>query len=213
MAAISQQGAPLPVIAALLAEAFAADPGMRYICQAKRAGYERRLANWFGATLRLQCDNQQPILTLHDHGEIVGSATLTNPATRLTSGSMARWVGGLLTQVGWVSLWRSMRYILRLEDYYPQQPHHRLEFIAVSPICQGSGYGRRLLADIHQLVADDEASTGLWPETTNPAKVGFYQHLGYALTDHVTMFAEVEAFMMFRPAASLRQPLPMTRKT
>ena len=185
-------------VAILFQQAFADDPGMRYICQHEQKGYEKRLLAWFLALLRMQVANQQPILGICEAGDYVACITLTLPQTKLKMMSLIGWVWSVLSQVGFIGLWRTMGHVGRISRYQPKTPHYRLEFIAVHPNHQGKGYGRVMLDAMHDIAKSDIHAMGVWLETTNPANVGLYEHVGYVVESRFMMADDVEAITMFR---------------
>lgn len=186
-------------IEGLLAKAFYSDPGMAYLCQSKVKGYEQRLRAWFGAVLRLQKANHQPILTLSIDEELVACAVLTSPNPQLRFATLIRWLVYVGWRVGPRGLWRTLSHIQHLGAYQPNTPHFRLEFIAVAPRHQGKGYSRLLLDDLHQRAATHPAATGVWLETANPANIMLYERFGYMVSAHTTIGGKVSAAAMFRP--------------
>jgi ribosomal protein S18 acetylase RimI-like enzyme len=191
-------------VATLFQQAFADDLGMRYICQHEQKGYQKRLSAWFLALLRMQVANQQPILGICEAGDYVACATLTLPQTKLKMMSLMGWVRTVLFQVGFIGLWRTMRHVGRISRYQPKTPHYRLEFIAVHPDHQGKGYGRAMLDAIHQMAQSE--NSGIWLETTNPANVGLYEHVGYVVENRFMMADDVEAIIMFRKRVEINHP-------
>lgn len=198
MKPVLQVGA-LDGIEALLADAFHADPGMAYLCEVGRNGYDQRLRTWFSAMLCLQAANHQPIVTLSVGEELVGCAVLTAPNARLNFISLTHWMVSVGWGVGLSGLWRTLAHVQRLEAYQPTAPHFRLEFIAVAPRHQGKGYSRLLLDDFHQRAEAHVAATGVWLETANPANITLYERFGYMVSAHTTIGGKVSAAAMFRP--------------
>ncbi|MCU0464094.1 MAG: GNAT family N-acetyltransferase [Anaerolineae bacterium] len=189
-------------LAALLADAFRDDPGMAYLCQSGRAGYNQRLRAWFGAMLRLQAANHQPIVTLSLGEELVGCAVMTAPNARLRFFSLIRWMVTVGWGLGLRGLWRTLAHIQRLAAYQPYAPHFRLEFIAVALRYQGKGYSRALLDDLHQRALAHPDSVGVWLETANATNVPLYQRFDYIVSAQTTIGGEVGAVIMFRPNPS-----------
>ncbi len=182
----------------LLQVAFIDDPGLKQMCNHHKRGYERRLTTWFGAILQMQLANQQPVLGIKVNNEYVACAILTAPHAKLRASILIRWTWIVITQAGFRCFWQTMRHIMKIVPYQPKFGHYRLEFIAVHPDHQGKGYGRMLLDKIHQMSETDAHSQGVWLETTNPANVGLYEHVGYVVENRFMMTDDVEAVSMFR---------------
>ncbi|GAB3293370.1 GNAT family N-acetyltransferase [Epidermidibacterium keratini] len=73
----------------------------------------------------------------------------------------------------------------RLASLGPQRPALYLQFLAVDPQEQGSGYGRELLAQLLQLSHDARKPIKL--ETTNPVNVDFYRKFGFSVVDDMRL--------------------------
>lgn len=194
----------LPEVAALFRHAFADDPGMQYICQYERKGYEKRLEAWFLATLQMQTRHQEPVLGIYVAGDYVACAILSTPKPQKkpTIKSLMQWMLDVCRHAGITTIWRTMRPLVQRDAYLPKVGHYRLEFIAVHPDHQGKGYGRALLDKIHDLAQHYPNAAGIWLETTNPANVPLYLHMGYAIQERLPM-GNTEAIIMFR-----ENPLP-----
>ena len=70
-------------------------------------------------------------------------------------------------------------------DLRPSRPHVYLNFLAVPPAQRGTGLGRAAVEPV--LAAASEAALGVHLETTNPANLGFYRHLGFDTAGHVRL--------------------------
>lgn len=194
---VREAGHHIDQIAAMFADAFKDDPGLQYLCQRQKSGYDQRLLGWFRAMLRLQVQNNQPVIVVKSGSEYVAAATLTAPQASLKFVSLLRWVVDMLWGVRLVALWRTMAHIQHISSYQPAAPHFRLEFIGVLSSQQGKGIGRVLLAEVHRLSESHATAAGVWLETAKPANVQLYQRFGYAVTRHQP-FGDGVTTMMFR---------------
>lgn len=185
-------------LAVMFADAFKDDPGLQYLCQRQKSNYEQRLLGWFRAMLRLQVQNNQPLIVVKSGSEYVAAATLTAPQASLKFVSLLRWVVDALWGVGLVTLWRTMTHIQHISSYQPATPHFRLEFIGVLSSQQGKGIGPVLLAEVHRLSETHATAAGVWLETANPANVQLYQRFGYEITQQEQLGDEVTTTIMFR---------------
>ncbi len=197
---MDDQHATLSVLAALLAESFADDPGMSYLCQSSHGGYKSRLTGWFLAMLRMHSANEQPIMSQIVSGEIVACAVLTLPGANLGVATLVRWLWDCARLGGLRSLWRTLRHVRRASQHHPAEPHFRLEFIAVAPSQQGKGYGRDLLMRIHERVDSSASSKCIWLETANADNVPFYERFGYVAATQLPIGNQAESVVMIRRA-------------
>ncbi|MCL4256129.1 MAG: GNAT family N-acetyltransferase [Anaerolineae bacterium] len=188
----------LAQISKLFKIAFRDDPGLQQICNHPKNGYESRLGVWFGAILKMQMANQQPVLGIKVNDMYVACAMLTTPHAKLQATTLLRWAWLVITQAGFRCFWQTMRHIMKIAPYQPKTGHYRLEFIAVHPDYQGKGYGRMLLDKIHQMSQADAHSQGVWLETTLPDNIGLYVHVGYVIEKRLMMTDDVEAVILFR---------------
>lgn len=184
-------------VAPLFQVAFRDDPGLQQICNHPKNGYEHRLGVWFGAILKMQMANQQPILGIKVNDMYVACAMLTTPHAKLRASTLIHWTWIVISQAGFRCFWQTIRHIMKIAPYQPKYGHYRLEFIAVHPDYQGKGYGRMLLDKIHQISQSDTHSQGVWLETTLPQNIGLYVHVDYVIEKRLMMTDDVEAVIMF----------------
>ncbi|BCE01348.1 GNAT family N-acetyltransferase [Marinicellulosiphila megalodicopiae] len=77
----------------------------------------------------------------------------------------------------------------QLNDYYkiisktkPKGPHSYLTLIAVSDHAKGRGVGKMVLQNIIERLQIENKSQALLLDTENKENIGFYEHLGFTLT-------------------------------
>lgn len=169
--------------AALLAEATAAHPAVRFVCAGPAAARQQQwLLKWLLA------------LALR-HGVAYTNAAGTALALWLGPGQPAlprAWRVALLPAAVWRLGWaggRRLRRLLGTVAWLRHQslagPHHLLLAVAVRPAAQGRGEGRRLLAAT--LALRQTPPLPCYFSTQAPAQLAFYQGLGFELAGHCTV--------------------------
>lgn len=67
--------------------------------------------------------------------------------------------------------------VQQMTSYHPTGPHWFLPLIAVDPVCQGQGYGSRLLA--YMVTQFDRGQQLAYLDSTNPKNVPLYERHGF----------------------------------
>jgi len=184
--------------AAVVVAAFEKDPITRYVLSGDRAGYERRLRNFVAAGLDLHLRLEQPMIGVADQDALVGVALLTEPEARLTTRRLLAWFGRIAATAGPGTLRRFINQERERQYFKPAARHHILSSIGVLPEHQGRGFGRVLLAVVHELAHAHPSSTGVVLDTGNGRSVELYRSLGYKICGRVRVGKASET-VMFRP--------------
>lgn len=176
------EAADLAWATALLAQATAAHPAVRYVCTGPAAGGQQRwlLKRLLALALR--------------HGvaytNAAGTALVLWLAPARPAAAWTLWLALLPAaawQLGWAGAGR-LRRLLSTAAWLRRQslasPHHLLLAVAVHPLAQGRGEGRRLLA---ATLALRRAPLPCYFSAQVPAQLAFYQGLGFQLAGHCTV--------------------------
>ncbi|WP_046245589.1 GNAT family N-acetyltransferase [Hymenobacter terrenus] len=172
--------ADLAWAAALLAQATAVHPAVRYVCTGPAAAHQQ---HWL----------LKQLLTLaFRHGVAYTNAAGTALALWLNpTQSTVPWALRLrlaaIWHLGWAGSQR-LRQLLGTMSWLRHQsltgPHHLLLAMVVHPAAQGRGEGRRLLA---ATLALRKAPLPCYFSAQIPAQLAFYQGLGFELAGHCTV--------------------------
>ncbi|MEO3972622.1 hypothetical protein [Streptomyces sp. CAU 1734] len=159
--------------ARVLADAFAREPAVSWICGDSPVTRRR----WFAATLHAQATvpGARHYLLTDRTTHPAGAAVLTPPATPPSPGARARWATRTLTLCGPRTLGRTLRYLHATESAVPEGAWV-LEFIGITPTAAGRGAGRRLL---DRLIADTPPTAGIFLSTADPANVPLYTRFDF----------------------------------
>ncbi len=178
---IALDPARLPQAAAVLADAFAADPLMVYYLPdpARRA---RVSPGMMLASLRY-CHRYGEIWTTPD---LEGVACWLPPReTNLRLAGLIRAGFGVVSlAMGWHALWRMLRSESQVDHMHAAnlpEPHWYLMLLGVAPACAGRGIGGRLLA--HKLEQVRAANLPAYLETNLGSNVDFYRKRGFRVLD------------------------------
>ncbi|AGC44934.1 hypothetical protein MYSTI_03628 [Myxococcus stipitatus DSM 14675] len=168
-----REDVPLAECANVLAQAFANEPGMRWVCGANR-DISRR---WFTATLTLNDSRPGARRYAVTRGDEVLAVAIVSPAApppRLFQ--QLRWMAAVGSACGWQCVRRTLRYLELTEPLKPAGMW-TLEFIGVAEGARGQGLTRVLLSRIEA----DLPEHSLFLTTADPRNVPMYKHLGFAV--------------------------------
>ena len=184
--------------AEVLARAFVGYPTMRWVCASDRPGFERRLLAVYRVALALQHTEQQPSLGVIAEGRLAAVALVYDPGRRLTATSA---LVGLLRSVfspARSAMRRGRRYEIAVDRLRPRAGHHFVSAIGVRPELQRLGYGRALMAAIHERAEGYARSAGVCLDTSDPNNLPYYESLGYRVTGRAQI-GPVDQAVLFRP--------------
>jgi GNAT superfamily N-acetyltransferase len=184
--------------AEVLARAFVGYPTMRWVCASDRPGFERRLEAVYRVAMALQHTEAQPALGVLAEGRLAAVALVHDPGRKLTMQSA---LVGLLRSVfspARSTMRRGRRYEIAVDRLRPSAPHHFVSVIGVRPELQRLGYGRALMAVIHERAGGHPRSAGVCLDTSDPNNVPYYESLGYRVTGRAQI-GPVDQAVLFRP--------------
>lgn len=190
----------LPQAAAVLAEAFSADPVMAALLPSARDRRER-LSVLFEALLRSGAYRTGRVDLVADDqtGEILGVAAWEGPgAQRGALGRQVAHVGTFLRALGWRGVIRGVSIFGRFETSRPVEPHWYLAEIGVSEAARGRGVGSALLRA--QLRVLDLTRQIAYLESSTPENRRLYRRAGFV------ELHGIDGVPGARPAAMIRHP-------
>jgi ribosomal protein S18 acetylase RimI-like enzyme len=188
-------------VVGVLAEAFVADPVVRWMIGDQRAD-ERRLRAFF-ATLVTRRVVAAGGCDLVEGGAAVwfrpGSYVPDSPvATLLALPGLVRAFGPRLREAGEADA--------EMRRHHPDEPHWYLQFLGVQPALAGQGRGSALLR--HRLAEVDAAGMPAYLETGTPRNLPLYERHGFEVLREVRLAEGAPTeWLMWRPAHS-PQPRP-----
>jgi ribosomal protein S18 acetylase RimI-like enzyme len=169
------------VLVVALANAFEADPVVNWVLRKD----ERRRRG-------LECLYETALSTYHPLGMVFTTADKHGAALWAPPG---KWQLGLLRQILLIPTMVTVGGIGRIgvcaaalgamDRMHPTAPHLYLYQLGVDPAFQGRGHGAALVR--HGLAFADERHLPAYLETGNDKNLGFYRHLGFEVTDTITI--------------------------
>ncbi len=195
------RGDELPAAAAVLAEAFEADPMLVAIVPEQDRRRER-LTHLFHATLAAGPFATGTIDVAHDEeGSLLGVAAWEGPDGQ--RGALGRLVGQtplFVRALGWRGIPRAFSVFARLERQRPRSPHWYLTEVGVAERARGRGVGAQLIST--HLHALDGMRQSAYLESSTPVNRRLYRRLGFEEVGPLTGVPGA------RPVGMLRHPAP-----
>lgn len=111
---------------------------------------------------------------------------------------LSRIVARGLGKVPFDRIGRGLRVFKDMAADHPKAPHWYISVLGVAPTAQGRGLGRTLVEAITRQA--DEAGVPTWLETSLPANLGFYGHIGFDVQAEWTWDGVPTVWGLMRPA-------------
>ena len=185
----------VPAAAAVLAEAFAADPVLGEV-RPPRPGEDRV------AVLGALFPERARVLDVAvDESRLLGAAFWQAPRPHV-GGTLAfvRQVPALLRVLGTGGALRALLHLRRMDRARPDAPHWYLAEIGVAAAARGQGVGGLLLD--HALRRVDALAQHAYLESSTPQNRRLYRRHGFGDGAPITGFRTAAPVSMWRPAVS-----------
>lgn len=192
----------VPAAAAVLAEAFAADPVLAEV-RPPRAGEDRVavLTALFTALVRAVPEHARALDVAVDDTRIVGAASWEAPRPHHGAArAFLAQVPALLRVLGLAGGLRALRHLRRMDRARPAAPHWYLAEIGVSAVARGQGVGGLLLG--HALDRVDGRREHAYLESSTPQNRRLYRRYGFGDGAPLTGFRSAAPVSMWRPATA-----------
>jgi GNAT superfamily N-acetyltransferase len=191
------------VATALLCEAFAEYPVMRYVL-GSAGDYGKRLQTLISFFVTARVLREDLILGAFDSSQLAGIALVTLPGDREAPASLAQRREAVWQELGPAERGRYEAFGAAAGQFVVPVPHHHLNMIGVRPARVGTGYARILLDYVHQLAANDAQSAGVSLSTETAANLSLYEHFGYQRLGSAKVSPELETWAFYRPNPGAR---------
>jgi GNAT superfamily N-acetyltransferase len=183
---------------ALLCEAFAEYPVMRYVL-GSAGDYGRRLQTLIGFFVTARVLREDLILGTFDSSrELAGVALVTLPGDREAPEALALRREAVWQELGSAERGRYETFGAAAGQFAIPVAHHHLNMIGVRPSQVGAGYARILLDHVHRLAVDHPQSNGVSLSTENRANLSLYEHFGYQRLGSARVSPELETWVFYR---------------
>jgi GNAT superfamily N-acetyltransferase len=184
-------------VTAVLCDAFADYPVMRYVLGTDGGDYSSRLTALVGFFVSARLLRNDVILGSFDGPELTGVAMVTLPETTsppaLDAARERLWTG-----LGREARYRYDAFGRGTASFATDMPHLHLDMLGVRAQYQGRGIARRLLDRVHAFSRERADSRGVTLTTEYPGNLTMYGHFGYRLTGHARIAPELESWGMLR---------------
>ena len=161
---------PLDVCVRVLAEAFAEEPAVVWLC----GNDPRRRAAWFDALLQTHAGIQGRRIVVTQDGQPVGVAVATAPGCKPETAAQAAWTVRTLRRCGPRALAGTLAYFRHTEAWKPIEAW-TLELVGVLPQARGNGLARHLC----ERAQADHPEAPAFLTTADPENVGLYERWGF----------------------------------
>jgi ribosomal protein S18 acetylase RimI-like enzyme len=185
-------------IVAVLADAFASYPVMRYTLGAQHAE-PGRLALLIGLFVVRRFLRGDPALGLSDaNARLIGVATLTRPGDHSTASEIEQHRTRVWGELGDAARARYEAYVAAANRHSPPAQDYHLNMLGVRAAMQGRGHARMLLDAVHALVDADPQASGVSLNTERASNLRFYERFGYRVLGHTPVGEGLETWTLFR---------------
>jgi GNAT superfamily N-acetyltransferase len=189
---------------ALLCEAFAEYPVMRYVL-GSAGDYRRRLLTLIGFFVTARVLREDLILgTFDSRQRLAAVALVTLPGDREPPDALALHREATWRELGTAERARYEAFGAAASQFALPAPHHHLNMIGVTPSQVGSGHARTLLDYVHRLAEEHSHSDGVTLSTETPANLSLYEHFGYRQLGSAKVSDELETWVFYRPNMGAR---------
>ncbi|MEX0856194.1 MAG: GNAT family N-acetyltransferase [Gemmatimonadota bacterium] len=190
--------ADAPQIVAVLADAFARYPVIRFVLDPEQRVDPRPLRRLLEFFVMARVHRGEALLGISDGSALVAVALASKP----DSGPSPPELDGLRKEV-WTELGPEARaryeaFGAATGDFEMDVPHRHLNMVGVRRAFQGIGLGRRLIDAAQELSRADPHSEGLSLTTEDPRNVAYYEGLGFRNTGYARVSPELETWGFFR---------------
>ena len=182
---------------AIIAEAFAEDPLMRWVFDAESPGYEERLGGYARVGHAWHIGQGMPAVCARSSNEMLGVLYAMQPTVQISEASLASFAELLRAASGDASTNRFFAYHETMDQAAPDLAVHVLALIGVVPSMQRRGVGSALVRWCQAESAADSASVGVGLDTAGEANLAFYESLGFRTVVTERIGPVEEAFMVW----------------
>ena len=184
-------------IVSILCDSFADYPVMRFVLEPGSDYYEKlQILIHFFVMARIY--RVEPVLGISNKQKLQGVALVSDLTKSVDSPALNK-----LREQVWQKLGSDARS--RYEQcgevwskFDVDEPHIHLNMIGVLQSAQGLGLGRQLVEHVQQLSQNDPDSKGVTLTTEDPAKVSFYEYLGYKIIGKTKIATALETWIFYR---------------
>jgi len=188
----------LSVITDVLSDSFFDYPVMRYVIHSEK-NYIIKLKTLLNFFVMARFFRHETILGIGSRSNIQGVALISNPKNTANPPELKILRDQVWSELGAASRSRYEKFGEVSAKFQVNVSHIHLNMIGIKNGAQGRGYGRKLIEQVHLLSLKDPDSGGITLTTEDPAKVSFYQYLGYHLLGESDVTQQLRSWSFFRP--------------
>jgi ribosomal protein S18 acetylase RimI-like enzyme len=182
---------------AVLGEAFAEDPTLRFVIGEAGGAFRARLRSLVGFFVSARLLRGEPILGIRDGSDLVGAALVAYPWLE-SPRSVGERRSAVWDEVGPEARARYEAMGRAAARFEPRRPHVHLNMLGVLRPHRGAGLGRRLVDATQELSRGLAASEGVALVTEGAANVSYYRRLGFEELGRAAFAPGLEVCVFFR---------------
>jgi len=182
---------------AVLGDAFADDPLMRYFFHDHAPGIRAGVMDYFCILLRVRLALGAPAIVLEDGGAIAGAAMGYDAAPPQWPAAFEQELRAFEAAApNFPPRYAAYEHLCTAHE--PAGAHFYLGVLGVAPSLQGKGAGAALLDAFNARSHTDPKSDGVYLDTTNPRSLEFYLKNGFTLCGEGKL-DDVNVWCVFKP--------------
>lgn len=188
--------ADAPRITAVLCEAFAGYPVMRFVLGDEDG---ERLARLIGMFVLARVYRGEPLLGVNIESRIAAVAIASHPGGGPSPEAFRALRAEVWRELGAAAEARYDAYGEGLASFPFDFPHVHLNMVGVLPSFRGRGLARLLIDEVQRISMARPESRGVTLTTEDPANVPFYEKLGFEVVGRAHLAPDLESWGFFRP--------------
>ena len=187
----------VPKIVAVLCDSFFDYPVMRFVINSE-INYPHKLKILINFFVMARIIRKEVIIGIGEQSNMAGVALISNQNNVINPPKLKNLREKVWTELGTQSRSNYQKFSDICAQFQVNVPHLHLNMIGIKHDAQGMGLGRKLIEQVHLLSLNDSNSSGVTLTTEDPAKVSFYEYLGYNIIGQSNVTPQLKTWSFFR---------------
>ena len=186
-----------PEAKAILYSAYKNEPTFKYLFNASKPGYDKRVRATIRELINLHLSYQQDVIGLALDSHLIAVALVGSPDIRLSLSSQFNWRVRMLLTAGFNCTSRYIDYHDQIHKCLPSGQHHELPLLGVDAKYRNMGYGKQLMSAIENICKENPRSVGIALDTGNSRYLEFFKRIGYKTVGNIQL-GDVTESVLFK---------------